>query len=55
MQAASLVVPVRWAMDGFDAVTWRGLGLSGAMPAFGVLLAFTLVFSLFAAYRLRWA
>lgn len=55
MQAASLVVPVRWAMDGFDAVTWRGLGLSGAMPAVGVLVAFTVLFSAFAAYRLRWA
>lgn len=55
MQTVAMVVPVRWAMEGFDAVTWRGLGLSSAMPAVGVLLGFTVAFSLFAAYRLRWA
>jgi ABC-2 type transport system permease protein len=55
MQVAATVIPVHWAIDGFDAVTWRGLGLWSAMPAIGVLLGFTVAFSLFAALRLRWA
>ena len=31
MQQLTLVVPVRWAVDGLDAMTWRGIGLSGAV------------------------
>eukprot|EP01041_Mallomonas_annulata_P020825 gene20825-40730_t len=30
MQQVTLVIPTRWAVDGFDAVTWRGLGLDAA-------------------------
>jgi ABC-2 type transport system permease protein len=54
LQQFTLVVPVRWAVDGLDAMTWRGVGLSGALAPIGVLLAFAAVFSLVAAARFRW-
>jgi ABC-2 type transport system permease protein len=31
LQTASLVVPTRWAVDGLDAMTWRGLGVDAAV------------------------
>ena len=31
LQQVTLVVPARWAVDGLDAMTWRGLGLAGAV------------------------
>src|SRR5260370_25013065 len=31
LQQFTLVVPVRWAVDGMDAMTWRGSGLCGAV------------------------
>jgi ABC-2 type transport system permease protein len=51
MQTATLVMPTRWAIDGFDAVTWRGLGLAGALPSIAVLLGFALVFGALAVIR----
>ncbi|MYM83840.1 ABC transporter permease [Duganella sp. FT50W] len=44
MQTLTLVVPTRWAVDGLDAVTWRGLGLEGALLPMLVQLGFALVF-----------
>ncbi|MET0265370.1 MAG: ABC transporter permease [Duganella sp.] len=43
MQTATLAIPTRWAVDGFDAVTWRGLGLAGALPSIAVLLGFAVL------------
>ena len=54
LQKATLVVPVRWAIDGLDAVTWRGLGLLEVLPAIGVLLAFAALFGGLAVWRFRW-
>ena len=53
-QQVTLVVPVRWAVDGFDAVTWRGIGLGGVLAPMGVLLAFAAAFAAIAASRFRW-
>ena len=54
LQQATAVVPTRWAVDGLDATTWRGLGLSSvAWPIF-FLLAATLVFGGLAVARFRW-
>jgi ABC-2 type transport system permease protein len=54
LQQFTLVVPVRWAVDGLDAMTWRGIGLRGAvMPAL-ILLGFAAAFSAVAASRFRW-
>jgi ABC-2 type transport system permease protein len=54
LQKATLVVPTRWAMDGLDAMTWRGLYLSAALPPIAVLLLFTAVFGIVAVTRFRW-
>jgi ABC-2 type transport system permease protein len=54
LQQFTLVVPVRWAVDGLDAMTWRGIGSSGAIPAILVLIGFAAVFSVVASLRFRW-
>jgi ABC-2 type transport system permease protein len=54
LQQLTLIVPVRWAVDGLDAMTWRGIGLSGALAPSLVLLAFAAVFAGVAIARFRW-
>jgi ABC-2 type transport system permease protein len=54
LQQFTLIVPVRWAVDGFDAMTWRGIGIGGALMPIAVLVGFTIVFMLIAATRFRW-
>jgi ABC-2 type transport system permease protein len=54
LQTATLAVPVRWAVDGLDAMTWRGVGLSGALLPTAVLLGFTIAFGAMALARFRW-
>ncbi len=53
MQKATLVMPTRWAVDGLDAITWRGFGLDAVLPAIGVLLAFALAFGALAIWKFR--
>jgi len=55
LQQFTLVVPVRWAVDGLDAMTWRGIGLGGAFVPVAVLLAFAAAFWTIAASRFRWS
>ena len=47
-------MPVRWAIDGLDAMTWRGVGLSGAIAPTLVLLGFAAAFAVIAVARFRW-
>lgn len=54
LQKVTVVVPTRWAMDGIDSLTWRGLGISAAWLPVGMLLLFTLLFGIVAVYRFRW-
>ncbi|HEX7137406.1 MAG TPA: ABC transporter permease [Vicinamibacterales bacterium] len=54
LQQFTLIVPVRWAVDGLDAMTWRGIGSRGAIAPILVLLAFAGAFSVVAAMRFRW-
>lgn len=54
LQQVTLVVPARWAVDGLDAMTWRGLGLSAALAPAGVLLGFAALFGALAVARFRW-
>jgi ABC-2 type transport system permease protein len=54
LQQLTLVVPVRWAVDGIDAMTWRGIGLAGALWPIVVLAAFAVAFWSIAAARFRW-
>jgi ABC-2 type transport system permease protein len=54
VQPISRCLPTRWAVDGFDLVTWRGLGLVEALPALGIVLLFAVIFAGFALARFRW-
>jgi len=54
LQQLTVIVPARWAVDGFDAVTWRGIGLGGAVIPTAVLLGFALAFGMVAMLRFRW-
>jgi ABC-2 type transport system permease protein len=53
VQQLTVVVPTRWAIAGLDAVTWRGLGVSAALPAIAVLLGCALLFTTAAVWRFR--
>jgi ABC-2 type transport system permease protein len=54
LQKVTVVVPTRWAVDGFDAMSWRGLGFSSAVMPILVLLGFALMFWTLAVWRFRW-
>lgn len=54
LQTATLVVPTRWAVDGLDAMTWRGLGLEAAIAPIGVMLTFSIAFAAIAMACFRW-
>jgi len=54
LQKVTLAVPARWAIDGLDATTWRGVDLAGAATPIAVLLGFALVFGILAVARFRW-
>lgn len=51
LQNVTLFIPTRWAVDGFDAMTWRGLGLDAALAPIAVLLLFSLLFGLLATWQ----
>jgi ABC-2 type transport system permease protein len=53
MQSLTLFVPTRWAVDGFDAMTWRGLGIDVALQSVSVMAVFTLLFFGLAMWRFR--
>ncbi len=54
MQTLTLAVPTRWAMDGLDAVIWRGGDLASALLPSLVILGFTALFGLLATLRFPW-
>lgn len=54
LQTLSLFVPTRWAIDGLDAMTWRGLPLEAALAPVGVMLGFTALFMAVALWRFDW-
>jgi ABC-2 type transport system permease protein len=54
LQKVTLVVPARWAVDGLDATTWRGVGFMGALPTIVALLGFAALFGALAVARFRW-
>lgn len=54
LQSATLVVPARWAVDGLDAMTWRGLGFEAALLPSLALVGFALLFGTLAVLRFRW-
>ena len=54
LQKLTVVIPTRWAMDGLDATTWRGLGFSAAALPIALLTGCALVFGALAVMRFRW-
>ena len=54
LQTLSLFVPTRWAIDGLDAMTWRGLPLEAAVVPVVVMLGFSAVFTALAIARFQW-
>ena len=55
LQKISFAVPTRWAVDGLDAMVWRGSGFEAALAPIGALLAFAAAFGAIAVWRFRWA
>lgn len=51
---ASYAMPLRYLVDGMQNVMARGEGPSAALPAIGILLAFTLIVSLISVRVFRW-
>lgn len=54
LQSATLLVPTRWAVDGLEAMTWRGQGLEAAWAPVGAMLAFSALFAAIAIRRFDW-
>ncbi len=54
LQTVTMFVPTRWAMDGLDAMTWRGLGFADAVWPIAALLGSAVVFGGLAVSRFRW-
>ena len=54
LQQLTVVVPARWAMDGLDAMTWRGLPLAAAVAPTVVLLGFAALFGVLALLKFPW-
>lgn len=54
LQSASLYVPTRWAVDGLDGATWRGLPFSSAVAPIIVLIGSAAVCLTVAIWRFRW-
>ena len=54
LQHASKLAPTRWAVDGLDAMTWRGLPLYDALMPTAILLGSALICLGVAIWRFRW-
>jgi ABC-2 type transport system permease protein len=54
LQNVSLYAPTRWAIDGLDGATWRGLPFSSAVLPIIVLLGSAAVCLAVAMWRFRW-
>ena len=54
LQSASLYAPTRWAVDGLDAMTWRGLPLSNALMPTAVLVGTAALCLGIAMWRFKW-
>ena len=54
LQRITVVIPARWAVDGLDAMTWRGLPLQSAIMPTIVMLGFAALFAVITLQRFRW-
>ena len=53
VQKVTVAVPTRWAIDGLDAMTWRGLGMDAAGVAMAAELGFALLFAILAVTKFK--
>ena len=54
LQNLAFILPTRWAVDGMDAMLWRGLPFHDAIFPIAVLLLSSAIFGAFALWRFRW-
>ncbi|MEZ5653716.1 MAG: ABC transporter permease [Burkholderiaceae bacterium] len=54
LQTISMWMPTYYAVDGLDAMTWRGLPFQAALVPVAAMLGFTLLFSTIALARFQW-
>jgi len=54
LQTVSATMPTFWALQGLDAMTWRGLPFSASLLPAAALLGFATLFALVAVARFRW-
>jgi ABC-2 type transport system permease protein len=54
LQHVTEFVPTRWAVDGLDDMTWRGLPLKDAFAPTAILVGWSALFALIAVWRFNW-
>jgi ABC-2 type transport system permease protein len=54
LQNVALVMPTRWAVEGLEAMTWRGLGFEAVLVPCAMVLFYAVVFGALALNRFRW-
>jgi ABC-2 type transport system permease protein len=54
LQHVTEFVPTRWAVDGLDNMTWRGLALQEAFKPTAILLGWSALFTAIAVWRFDW-
>ncbi len=54
MQTIGRISPISWAMDGFQDIITRGLGLTAVLPEVAVLLAFAAIFLTIGIWQFRY-
>jgi ABC-2 type transport system permease protein len=54
LQTVTLFIPTRWAVDGLEAMTWRGLGFEAAWPPALAMLAFSAVIGWLSVKQFAW-
>lgn len=54
LQHVTEFTPTRWAVDGLDGTTWRGLPLQEAFKPTAILIGWSALFALIAVWRFDW-
>jgi ABC-2 type transport system permease protein len=54
LQRVTEFVPTRWAVDGLDNTTWRGLPLEYGLKPAAILVGWSALFALIAVWRFGW-
>ncbi|HEV3121739.1 MAG TPA: ABC transporter permease [Isosphaeraceae bacterium] len=54
VQSLTVAIPTRWAVDGLEGATWRGLGLDALLVKAAALMGFAFVFGVLAVMWFRW-